>query len=193
MMRYSRSVSRRSRSARFASSLPSSDTCRPPPSCDAATPLYSPGRRSAIIWSLQKHPCRATRKWRHSARLRRGPMASRLNLRFKARQVAARRIAFSASAKGTDPRGHAYDCSQEGGVSMTLGEEIRSHLPYLRRYARALTGSQQHGDNFVHTTLEVIVAAPGEFHSGDGTRIDLYRNFHRIWESAYIDEGEGAG
>lgn len=76
---------------------------------------------------------------------------------------------------------------------MTLGKEIRSHLPYLRRYARALTGSQQHGDNFVHTTLEVIVAAPGEFHSGDGTRIDLYRNFHRIWESAYIDEGEGAG
>src|SRR3546814_7994059 len=65
---------------------------------------------------------------------------------------------------------------------MTLGEEIRGHLPYLRRYARALTGSQQHGDNFVHTTLEVIVAAPHEFHSGDGTRIDLYRNFHRIWE-----------
>ena len=74
---------------------------------------------------------------------------------------------------------------------MTLGEEIRGHLPYLRRYARALTGSQQHGDNFVHTTLEVIVAAPHEFHSGDGTRIDLYRNFHRIWESAYIDDGEG--
>lgn len=73
---------------------------------------------------------------------------------------------------------------------MTLGEELRGHLPYLRRYARALTGSQQHGDNFVHTTLEVIVAAPGEFRSADGTRIDLYRNFHRIWESAYIDEGE---
>ena len=74
---------------------------------------------------------------------------------------------------------------------MPLGEEIRGHLPYLRRYARALTGSQQHGDNFVHTTLEVIVAAPQEFHTGDGTRIDLYRNFHRIWESAYIDDGEG--
>ena len=74
---------------------------------------------------------------------------------------------------------------------MTLGEEIRGHLPFLRRYARALTGSQQHGDNFVHTTLEVIVAAPDEFSAGNGTRIDLYRNFHRIWESAYIDDGEG--
>ncbi|NIJ38586.1 CheY-like chemotaxis protein/DNA-directed RNA polymerase specialized sigma24 family protein [Sphingopyxis panaciterrae] len=75
---------------------------------------------------------------------------------------------------------------------MSLGDEIRGHLPFLRRYARALTGSQQHGDNFVHTLLEVIVAAPGEFHSGQGTRLDLYRHFHRIWESAYIDDGEGS-
>ncbi|MCW0198826.1 response regulator [Sphingopyxis sp.] len=75
---------------------------------------------------------------------------------------------------------------------MSLGEEIRGHLPFLRRYARALTGSQQHGDNFVHTTLEVIVAAPDEFRTGPDTRIDLYRNFHRIWESAYLDDGEGA-
>lgn len=74
---------------------------------------------------------------------------------------------------------------------MTLGEEIRGHLPFLRRYARALTGSQQHGDNFVHTTLEVIVAAPDEFSSGNSIRIDLYRNFHRIWESAFIEDGEG--
>ena len=75
---------------------------------------------------------------------------------------------------------------------MTLGEEIRGHLPFLRRYARALTGSQQHGDNFVHTTLEVIVAAPDEFRASGDTRIDLYRNFHRIWESAFIEDGEGS-
>ena len=74
---------------------------------------------------------------------------------------------------------------------MTLGEEIRGHLPFLRRYARALTGSQQHGDNFVHFTLEAIVAAPDEFHSGADTRIDLYRHFHCIWESAFITDGEG--
>ncbi|WP_033074039.1 response regulator [Sphingopyxis sp. MWB1] len=74
---------------------------------------------------------------------------------------------------------------------MGLGEEIRGHLPFLRRYARALTGSQQHGDNFVHTTLEVIVAAPEEFSAGHGSRIDLYRHFHRIWESAFLTDGEG--
>src|SRR3546814_3135455 len=98
------------------------------------------------IWSLQKHPRRAIRKWLHSTHLHRSPLASRLNLRFRARQVAVAHAAFSLAAKGTDPQGHAYDCSQEGGVLMTLGEEIRGHLPYLRRYARALTGSQQHGD-----------------------------------------------
>ncbi|WP_432769728.1 MAG: response regulator [Sphingopyxis sp.] len=75
---------------------------------------------------------------------------------------------------------------------MTLGEEIRGHLPFLRRYARALTGSQQHGDNFVHTLLEVIVAAPDEFSAGHSIRIDLYRNFHAIWESAFIEDGEGS-
>ena len=75
---------------------------------------------------------------------------------------------------------------------MSLGEEIRGHLPFLRRYARALTGSQQHGDNFVHTMLEVIVAAPDEFRTDDGIRIDLYRTFHRIWESAFIEDGEAS-
>lgn len=73
---------------------------------------------------------------------------------------------------------------------MTLSEEIRGHLPFLRRYARALTGSQQHGDNFVHSLLEVVVAAPDEFSATGDTRIDLYRAFHRLWESAFIDEGE---
>lgn len=75
---------------------------------------------------------------------------------------------------------------------MTLGEEIRGHLPFLRRYARALTGSQPHGDNFVHTLLEVIVAAPEEFEPVPDARIALYRTFHRIWETAFISDGEGS-
>ena len=42
---------------------------------------------------------------------------------------------------------------------MSLGQELAPHLPFLRRYARALTGSQAHGDAFVRATLEAIVAA----------------------------------
>ena len=41
---------------------------------------------------------------------------------------------------------------------MSLGQQLAPHLPFLRRYARALTGSQSHGDHYVRATLEAIVA-----------------------------------
>lgn len=34
-----------------------------------------------------------------------------------------------------------------------LAETVGASLPYLRRYARALTGSQQTGDSFAAATL----------------------------------------
>ena len=37
---------------------------------------------------------------------------------------------------------------------MSLGDQVAANLPYLRRYARALTGSQHTGDAFVRATLE---------------------------------------
>ena len=42
----------------------------------------------------------------------------------------------------------------------SLSQEIAPHLPYLRRYARALTGSQTSGDAHVTACLEAIVAEP---------------------------------
>ena len=41
-----------------------------------------------------------------------------------------------------------------------LAAEIATELPYLRRYARALTGSQDSGDRYALSTLERIVADP---------------------------------
>ena len=41
---------------------------------------------------------------------------------------------------------------------MSIGENVAANLPYLRRYARALTGSQQTGDAFVRATLEAALA-----------------------------------
>jgi len=73
---------------------------------------------------------------------------------------------------------------------MSLGQDLAPHLPFLRRYARALTGSQVHGDNFVRATLETIVAQPDEFPRAVDPRLGLYRTFHAIWSSANIDEGE---
>jgi CheY-like chemotaxis protein len=74
---------------------------------------------------------------------------------------------------------------------MSLGQELAPHLPFLRRYARALTGSQGHGDAFVRATLEAIVAAPDDFPRDVDARLGLYRTFHAIWSSANIEEEPG--
>lgn len=74
---------------------------------------------------------------------------------------------------------------------MSLAREIAPHLPLLRRYARALTGTQESGDAFVAAALEAIVARPDEFPRNLDARAGLYRVFHRIWESGNVEvEGD---
>lgn len=67
---------------------------------------------------------------------------------------------------------------------MSLGNQIAAHLPYLRRYARALTGSQNAGDAFVRTMLEAVLADPELMAAMEGGRVPLYRAFSKIWTSA---------
>jgi DNA-directed RNA polymerase specialized sigma24 family protein len=71
---------------------------------------------------------------------------------------------------------------------MSLGQQLAPHLPFLRRYGRALTGSQTHGDRYVRATLEAIVAAPDEFPREVDPRLGLYRMFQAIWTSTNYDE-----
>ncbi len=76
---------------------------------------------------------------------------------------------------------------------MTIGAEVAAHLPYLRRYARALTGSQATGDAFVHATLEAALADDELAASLRGGRVPLYRAFSKVWSSAYLEVAEGGG
>ncbi len=71
---------------------------------------------------------------------------------------------------------------------MSLGQQLAPHLPFLRRYGRALTGSQIEGDRYVRATLEAIVAAPEEFPRDVDPRLGLYRTFQAIWGSTHLDE-----
>ena len=73
---------------------------------------------------------------------------------------------------------------------MALGQQLAPHLPFVRRYARALTGSQKHGDAYVRAALEAIVAAPEEFPADVDARLGLYRTFQVIWDSTSIDIDE---
>jgi len=66
---------------------------------------------------------------------------------------------------------------------MTLSQQIGPYLPYLRRYARALTGSQQIGDAFVVQTLEAILEEPAAFPKQQGVRAGLYRVFSTLWST----------
>ena len=70
----------------------------------------------------------------------------------------------------------------------SLGQQLAPHLPFLRRYGRALTGSQSQGDRYVRATLEAIVAAPDQFPHDVDPRLGLYRMFQGIWASANFDE-----
>lgn len=63
---------------------------------------------------------------------------------------------------------------------MSLGQQLAPHLPFLRRYGRALTGSQNQGDKYVRATLEAIVAAPDQFPRDVDPRLGLYRMFQGI-------------
>ena len=75
---------------------------------------------------------------------------------------------------------------------MSLGDQIARNLPYLRRYARALTGSQATGDAFVRATLEAALADEKLKTSLSGGRVPLYRAFNKVWSSAYMDVSEAS-
>lgn len=70
---------------------------------------------------------------------------------------------------------------------MSLGQQVAQHLPFLRRYARALTGSQNTGDAFVSATLEAALADDDLKASLSAGRVPLYTAFNKVWSSAYLE------
>ncbi|WP_010138762.1 response regulator [Oceanicola sp. S124] len=65
-----------------------------------------------------------------------------------------------------------------------LAALIGAHLPYLRRYARALTGAQSSGDAYAAATLEAILQDRSVFEGGIGEKAALFKVFHTIWASS---------
>ncbi len=62
--------------------------------------------------------------------------------------------------------------------------DIAAKLPYLRRYARALTGSQATGDEYVRTCLEVIARDRLKIAEDVDLQTELFRLFHTVYASA---------
>ena len=70
---------------------------------------------------------------------------------------------------------------------MSTSEAVLQHLPFLRRYARALTGNQASGDSYVAATLELLIASPKILDSGPSQRVAIYRLFTKIWNSVAVN------
>jgi CheY-like chemotaxis protein len=70
---------------------------------------------------------------------------------------------------------------------MSRSHIVAEHLPLLRRYARALTGSQTSGDAYVGAMLEALLQDPALLDDRLGPRAGLFRLFTRIWNSVSIN------
>ncbi|WP_125255154.1 response regulator [Brevundimonas fluminis] len=66
---------------------------------------------------------------------------------------------------------------------MSLLARLAPHLPYVRRYARALTGDQATGDNYVRVALEALAAGERQLSPEMTPRVALYHVFHAIWST----------
>jgi DNA-directed RNA polymerase specialized sigma24 family protein len=70
---------------------------------------------------------------------------------------------------------------------MQLSQTIAPHLALLRRFARALAGSQTAGDAYVAATLQVLAEDPSLFDNSLDPRVALYRTFVSMWNSVGLN------
>jgi CheY-like chemotaxis protein len=71
---------------------------------------------------------------------------------------------------------------------MPQSASIAANLPYLRRFARALTGSQASGDAYAVATLEAIAEDAGVTDGPLEPRQALYQVFLKIWGSLAVNQ-----
>lgn len=69
-----------------------------------------------------------------------------------------------------------------------MPKQIVRHAPYLRRYARALTGAQATGDRLVEAAMEGLLSGAIRVDGGLPLRSGLYRALHQIWRRS-ADQG----
>ena len=79
---------------------------------------------------------------------------------------------------------------------MSLATDIAPHIPYLRRFARAMTGQQTSGDSYVSAMLEALIADRSLFPPDLGAKVGAYRTLIAMWSSVGVNvapEGPGFG
>lgn len=75
----------------------------------------------------------------------------------------------------------------------TFSDRITAELVYLRRYSRALTGSQKRGDKYTVATLEALLKDRTPFENDHPAKVNLFKCFHAIWSKSgeqFLDDEE---
>ena len=76
-------------------------------------------------------------------------------------------------------------------ADLSISDQLGAHIPFLRRFARAITGSQHSGDTFAAAALETILADRSVIDTAD-VKTSLFKVLFGIWASAGapVEEGE---
>lgn len=75
---------------------------------------------------------------------------------------------------------------------MSLSMRIAAHLPYLRRFSRAVTGSQTSGDAYVAAVLEALIANIGLFPKTSSDRVSVFKLYCRLFDQVTIAPADAA-
>src|SRR6185312_4321004 len=70
---------------------------------------------------------------------------------------------------------------------MSISDAVAPHIPYLRRFARALNGTQAGGDAYVAATLEALLADPGCLDAELDPKTAIYKLFLRGWRDVPLN------
>ena len=73
-------------------------------------------------------------------------------------------------------------------MTQSIADVVAPELPYLRRFARALTGSQDSGDAYVVAMLETLVADTRSLNRELPPKTAVYQSFLQVWGALPINQ-----
>jgi len=98
-----------------------------------------------------------------------------------------RGVAFCGEApkmrEGTPASSASTEAPQKAALMDVHSRKLMTQLPYLRRYARALTGTPEAGDELVAVAIEQVLDQPAAFALEEGGRGPLYALLNRLFDA----------
>ena len=87
-------------------------------------------------------------------------------------------------ASSTEGRAAEATPAEEPFEDSMAAKQIARQAPYMRRFARALTGAQAEGDVLVQAAMEHLLADVDQLQGDLPLRLALFRALHRAWRDS---------